>query len=368
MIDHACTDLTRIPQNWILAAKSNLHIAYGHTSHGSQLTDGMTGLVPFINNGGLGLSRPQNFFAWNQGGIEGALDLHDYAMEGDCGYYPDWVDNTRNYLGSPNPVTGRGTLHPDTNVIIWSWCGQVSAKYKNGTLVSEYIEPMSQLEKDYPGVRFVYMTGHVDHQDDAANKAANQAIRTYCRNNGKILYDFADIESYDPDGTFYTYPNDNCDYYASATGSLLGNWAVNWQNSHTEGRDWYNCPSAHSQPLNANLKAYAAWWLWARLAGWDGISADSHIISGIVALNGSGLADVIMEGFPGSPVKTDGRGFYSARVNAGWTGSVKPVLAGHAFTPPRRDYNEVKCDYANQDFVARRGGHLSFPHFLILDQ
>jgi hypothetical protein len=27
--------------------------------------------------------------------------------------------------------------------------------------------------------------------------------------------------------------------------------------------------TSHSQPLNANQKAYAAWWLWARLAGWD---------------------------------------------------------------------------------------------------
>jgi len=34
--------------------------------------------------------------------------------------------------------------------------------------------------------------------------------------------------------------------------------------------DWYRCGSAHSQPLNANRKAYAAWWLWARLAGWNG--------------------------------------------------------------------------------------------------
>ena len=33
--------------------------------------------------------------------------------------------------------------------------------------------------------------------------------------------------------------------------------------------DWYNCSSAHSKPLNANRKAYAAWWLWATLAGWD---------------------------------------------------------------------------------------------------
>jgi hypothetical protein len=28
--------------------------------------------------------------------------------------------------------------------------------------------------------------------------------------------------------------------------------------------------AAHTQPLNANLKAYAAWHLWARLAGWTG--------------------------------------------------------------------------------------------------
>ena len=113
------------------------------------------------------------------------------------------------------------------------------------------------------------MTGHVDHWDDADNKAANQMIRDYCTNNNKVLYDFADIESYDPDGTFYEFPNDNCDYYESVSGPQLGNWAIEWQNSHTEGVDWYNCPSAHSQPLNANRKAYAAWWLWARLAGWN---------------------------------------------------------------------------------------------------
>ncbi len=48
------------------------------------------------------------------------------------------------------------------------------------------------------------------------------------------------------------------------------NWALDWQNSHTEGIDWYTCSEDHNPPLNANLKAYAAWWLWARIAGWDG--------------------------------------------------------------------------------------------------
>ena len=198
IIDHTCTDINQIPESAIDQAKINLHIAYGHTSHGSQLTTGMTGLVDFANNGGVGLSLPTDIFAWNNGGAGGALDLHDYAMAGDAGYFPQWVNETKQYLDDPS--------HSDVNVIIWSWCGQVGAKYAAGTLDSEYLSPMSQLEAEYPGVRFVYMTGHVDHWDDANNKAANQMIRDYCTNNNKVLYDFADIESFDPAGTFYEFP------------------------------------------------------------------------------------------------------------------------------------------------------------------
>jgi hypothetical protein len=44
------------------------------------------------------------------------------------------------------------------------------------------------------------------------------------------------------------------------------NWAIDWQNSHIKDVDWYDCGSEHSQPLNANLKAYAAWALWTAIA------------------------------------------------------------------------------------------------------
>lgn len=262
IIDHTCTDITRIPEWAIMQAKGTLHIAYGHTSHGSQVTSGMTALVAFANAGGKGLSLPENIFAWNHGGENGALDLHSRAMGRDVGYYPEWMEATTEYLNSPQNVL--------VNVVMWAWCAQAHVKYAEDKLFEEYIYPMGQLELQYPRVTFVYMTDIVYHKKDANVKAANQIIRDYCEAYNKVLYDFADIESHDPDGKYFAFPSDNCDYYASLTGPLLGNWAREWQESHVLGVDWYNCASPHSEPLNANQKAYAAWWLFARLAGWSG--------------------------------------------------------------------------------------------------
>jgi len=255
VIDHSCTKLDRIPEQWIHAAKANLHIAYGHTSHGSQLVTGMEGLVRF--KGPL--------YAFNKSGTGGALDLRDTPFSEpymDLGYQDrnKWEKETRIYLKS----------HPEVNVVIWSWCGQVDASEAE---IDLYLHLMTALERDYPNVHFVYMTGHLDGTGLRGNvHRRNEQIRVYCRANNKILYDFADIETWNPDGVYYgdKYPNDNCDYSRQGDGKRDGNWAIEWQKAHEEGVDWYKCESAHSQPLNANLKAYAAWWLWARLAGWDG--------------------------------------------------------------------------------------------------
>ena len=255
IIDHQCTKLQQIPAEWIDSAKSKLHIAYGHTSHGSQLTTGMTGLVSFAGSQ----------FEWNNGGNNGALDLHDGGMSGasDLGN-PNrtaWADATRNYLNNSS--------YSDVNVIIWSWCGQVSTATEAD--INTYLGLMNQLEIDFPNVMFVYMTGHLDGTGLTGNlHLRNEQIRNYCITNNKILYDFADIESWDPDLNYFgdKIPNDNCDYDTDGNGSRDGNWAIEWQNAHTQGIDWFSCSSAHSQPLNANQKAYAAWWLWASLAGW----------------------------------------------------------------------------------------------------
>lgn len=266
-ISHLDTDITQLTEGAINRAKAKLHIAYGHTSHGSQLTNGMDGLVDFANGGGKWLAFTNDIFAWSHGGTGGTLDLHDYAMGGDVGYYPQWYNNTVNYLNDPS--------HSNVNVVIWSWCGQMPGKYSDGTLTNQYLLPMSQLETNYPDVIFVYMTGHVDIWNDANHKAACEVIRNYCSENNKVLYDFADIEHYNPDGTFFEYVGDNCDYYSGAGTGKQGNWGTEWQDSHTTNVDWYICGSAHSEPINANMKAYAAWALWCRLAAdmdMDGIS------------------------------------------------------------------------------------------------
>jgi hypothetical protein len=295
IIDHTCTDITQIPESAIEQAKINLHIGYGHTSHGSQLTTGMSGLVDFANNGGLDLSLPTDIFAWNNGGTGGALDLHDGFKSGDLGN-PDrttWADRTREYLDDP--------ANSDVNVIIWSWCGQADTSEEN---INVYLSLMSQLEIDYPDVTFVYMTGHANGTGETGNlHLRNQQIRNYCLVNNKVLYDFYDIECYDPDGNYFgdKLVNDNCDYDSDGNSSRDANWAIEWQSSHTEGVDWYNCSSAHSQPLNANRKAYAAWWMMARIAEWNPsggenqhpvayAGADQTVTEGItVTLDGSNL-------------------------------------------------------------------------------
>lgn len=257
IIDHTCCDISAVPRAAVQDAIDNLHICYGHTSHGSQLVTGMDNLAAFLGD---------DLYNYSNGGTGGTLDLHDRGFSTYGGYdlgSPNgsaWEAATRAYLAD----------YPDVNVVIWSWCGQVSSASE--AYILNYLGLMSQLELDYPSVYFVYMTGHLDGSREVGTlHARNEQIRTFCENNDKILYDFADIESYDPDGAvnyMLMRGMDTCDYDANMDGSLESNWATIWQNAHPG--EWYTCDAAHTQPLNANRKAYAAWHLWARLGGWDG--------------------------------------------------------------------------------------------------
>ena len=246
IIDHTCTNIGPVPSEWIEKAKLSFKVWYGHTSHGSQITTGMENLK----------WNYESTFNFNEDGSNGALSYQE-VLDIDLGHHGDlaWEEMTRSRLNENGN---------DRNLVMWSWCGGASDNTKEG--IDIYLESMNQLEIDFPDVKFVYMTGHLDGTGESGNlNIRNNQIRSYCTSNDKILFDFADIESYDPDGNYYLNKgaNDNCDYSG-------GNWAEDWCNMHTDSDLCWDCECAHSQSLNCNRKGIAFWWMLARIAGWEG--------------------------------------------------------------------------------------------------
>ncbi|RKX26342.1 MAG: hypothetical protein DRP47_08330 [Candidatus Zixiibacteriota bacterium] len=227
--DHvAVTQFDDIPTDTITAIGSNFNIHYVHTSHGSQIVTGIS-MVETENP----TYNPPPFHEPGD----------DLGHNGDT----SWVPSTRIYLND----------HPECNMAMFSWCGGCSDNTEAG--INIYLAKMEELEADYPDVTFIYMTGHLDGTGTGGNLyARNNQIRDYCNAHDKILFDFADIESWDPDGNYYPDESDYC------------HWCYDWCSAHT-------CPScgscAHSHCFNCYLKGKAWWWMMARISGWN-ISMD----------------------------------------------------------------------------------------------
>ena len=283
--DHtiAFEDILRsIPDEYISAARNNLHIAYQHTSHGTHVSYGMFGLPGFMAGDDILFGISNNDPQPNK------LDFRDYAMASYAEAGVDasdlsrnetaFIQATRNYLDDPD--------NSEINVVMWSWCNiaghDVAANYIPGmqTLINEYAEGGSKIGSGAGqrenSVSFIFMTGHANKDDNVGDgKPKNQAelITNYCAENNFYCLDYYGIDTHDMDGNYWEDAGDDGN---SSTG---GNYYSEWQESHSVGDGYFENRSSpggsvtygahNSQHITANRKAYAMWYILASIAGWE---------------------------------------------------------------------------------------------------
>lgn len=280
--------LRAIPVTYIDKAREELHIAYQHTSHGTHVSYGLFGLQDYKNGDNV------LFGITNNDPTEGKLDYHDYAL---ARYAEPGIDAadlsrdetafiqaTRNFLDDPE--------NAEINVVMWSWCNiaghDVAGNYLPGmeTLISEYGVGGSKIGSGSGqrenAVTFIFMTGHANAGSNVGDgHPGNQAglINNYCLTNNQFCLDYYSIDTHCMNDDYWEDAGDN-----GNSAEYGGNFYQDWQDSHTLGIHYYNnlnspggteTYGAHNtQHITANRKAYAMWWILARIAGWDGESSD----------------------------------------------------------------------------------------------
>ena len=276
--------LRSIPLKYLNAAKKNLHIMYCGTSHSSQLVDGMRGLMSYKNG-------DEKLFSVNFEGktIPGSLDLYYRPPE----IFPakakdlsrDDTDKKRrtNYYYATIQYLDS---NPKCNVVMWSWC---SIEGHNVQIYLDNFEDLIDLYKaggpkgrtTQNEVLFVFMTGYArgNQGDDPTAKNSPfvnaKKIKKYCNDKGYYCHDYWSQD-------VYNYQNDKYMPHESGNNNAQHRAFID---SHVVGTHWFECRDwqtgevkwpAHcnaeltAQHLTGNRRAYAAWYLWAGIAGWEG--------------------------------------------------------------------------------------------------
>lgn len=245
IIDHTCTDITKIPDSWITKVKNTLRVHYAHTSHGSQITTGLERLAA---------SNSKYSYSYDYCSVpttSGALKLMDGQYITD--YCESYITPELYWQGNDALNITRYVLNNYSfEISEWAWCTQLD--YYSSSEAQDYLDAMAQLESEYPEVTFVYMTGNSQSAEQNRENRNNQ-IRNYCRTHNKVLFDFGDLD---------------CWY----NGEQYKVGSLPMEHPHYNGDE-----AGHTTYESCENKARAYWWMLARIAGWNGPVTTNPVIN-----------------------------------------------------------------------------------------
>ncbi len=234
VVDHADVDgVTSLPQSTMDAIGGQKWF-FSHASVGGNMMNGMTDLHSADPNR---YQLTRSTVSYNSG-QQRAVDPPDPTTDGtvyDCSRgNPGWQSK---FTIFENSVNVSGWRAPAVDAAMDKLC-----YIDQNADPNVYIAMMTTLEAAYPSTVFVYATLPLKTGEDFNNVKRNDyndAVRAHCIANDRLLFDIADMEAHDPNGTEYTFEYGGQTYQKLYSGYTSDGGHLNTPGRQRIAMGWY---------------------------------------------------------------------------------------------------------------------------------